>query len=324
MEYWNITSTLANAFLIGALYLLLLVLIFFSLKIKRNRNQSNACWRLLQQVFNEAIKSKSISDLEDILAIQGQEITKLLATSFDEQGTTPLLTAIKHENCKGVIFLMENFGVDVNLHGTFEWSGAKYYNVSPLCAAIISRQVAIVDEFVIYGEERLDEVTADMEGIKKSSLDKEHKIEALELMGAIYALSRYDQVPRLRQVPSSYIISIWKEATRLRYSTVDGQPVIPKTIPPQSSYLLAKAMGFTLEFATLEHLEQLEAQLDFDVGFPELNLYTQALLVSQRMMHHNHHQILSNINISSPNCANTPMYSTMTGSTTEPSPLAGT
>jgi hypothetical protein len=173
--------------------------------------------------------------------------------------------------------LLKHFGDKVNLHGTFEWSGAKYDNVSPLCAAIISRQTEIVLEFVIVGKGegkgQLGKVTAD---IKKSSLDKEHKIEALELMGAIYALYTYDRVPRL--VPSSYVISIWKEATKLRNSTVDRQPVIPKTISPPSD-LFAKAMGFTSKFLTLAHLEQIEAQLDYI----ELNLYTQALLVIQRI-----------------------------------------
>jgi hypothetical protein len=54
--------------------------------------------------------------------------------------------------------------------------------------------------------------------------------------------------------------------------------VIPKTISPPSD-LFAKAMGFTSKFLTLEHLEQIEAQLDYI----ELNLYTQALLVIQRI-----------------------------------------
>jgi hypothetical protein len=117
-----------------------------------------------------------------------------------------------------------------------------------------------------------------MEGIKSSTISREDKIDALELMGAAYVFFNMDS--------STYAISIWKEATRLRHSTVDGEPAIPKVIPQhQSSSLFAKAMGFTSEFATLEHLDQLQAQLNFDFGYPELNLYTQALLVSQRMLH---------------------------------------
>ncbi|XP_046441937.1 protein fem-1 homolog A-like [Daphnia pulex] len=266
------TSPLTPEFYIFLLFGMSLPLIFFFLITKRSRNQSNACWRLLQHVFQGAIKSEFIPELQEILAIQGPEIT-LPATSLDEHETTAMLTAIQNGSCEVVVFLRE-LGVDVNLRGTFEWRGVKYDNVSPLCAAIISRQVDIVYEFVIVEEDQLDEVTADMDGIKNSSLDKEHKIEVLELMGAAYALC---------PVPFSYAISIWKEATRLRYSTVDGQPVIPKTISPPSD-LFAKAMGFTSEFLTLEHLEQLEAQLDFDDDYPELNLYTQALLVIQRIM----------------------------------------
>ncbi len=44
-------------------------------------------WLTLQPVFLEAIISESISELEEILGIQGPEIKKLLATSIGEQGT---------------------------------------------------------------------------------------------------------------------------------------------------------------------------------------------------------------------------------------------
>jgi ankyrin repeat protein len=211
----------------------------------------------------------------DLLDIQEPEIAKVLATSVDEHGITPMLTAIQH-GCRNVVtFLIANFGVDVNLHGTFEWSGTRYYNVSPLCAAIISRQPGIISQFIAIQQ---GQVIADMEGIKSSTISREDKIDALELMGAAYVFYNINS--------STYAISIWKEATRLRHSTVDGEPVIPKVIPQhQSSSLFAKAMGFTSEFATLEHLDQLQAQLNFDFGYPELNLYTQALLVSQRMLH---------------------------------------
>jgi hypothetical protein len=192
-----------------------------------------------------------------------------------------MLTAIQHKRCKVVKYLLKHFGDKVNLHGTFEWSGAKYENVSPLCAAIISRQTEIVLEFVIVGKGegkgQLGKVTAD---IKKSSLDKEHKIEALELMGAICALYTYDRAPNWNWHPSPtsrYVFSIWKEAMKLRYSTVDGQPVILKTISPPSD-LFARAMGFTSEFLTLEHLEQIETQIGL-WGF-----YTQALLVVHRIL----------------------------------------
>jgi hypothetical protein len=228
-----------------------------------------------QSLLMAAVISESITDMIDLLDIQEPEIAKVLATSVDEHGITPMLTAIQH-GCRNVVtFLIANFGVDVNLHGTFEWSGTRYYNVSPLCAAIISRQPGIISQFIAIQQ---GQVIADMEGIKSSTISREDKIDALELMGAAYVFYNINS--------STYAISIWKEATRLRHSTVDGEPAIPKVIPQhQSSSLFAKAMGFTSEFATLEHLDQLEAQLNFDFGYPELNLYTQALLVSQRMLH---------------------------------------
>jgi hypothetical protein len=235
-------------------------------------------WRMLQSIFFAAVISESITEMNEILAIQGPEMAKVLATSVDEQGISPMMTAIRHECYNVVAFLIANFGVDVTgCHGAFEWNGTKYYNITPLCAAIISRQADIVDEFIAVEQGQLDQVIADMEGIKSSTIRREDQIDALELMGAAYVFYSMDS--------STYAISIWKEATRLRHTTVDGEPAIPKVIPPQSSSLFAKAMGFTSEFTTLEHLDQLEAQLNFDFGYPELHLYTQALLVSQRMSH---------------------------------------
>jgi hypothetical protein len=256
-----------------------LVLILFFLKTKM-RKVSDAC-RSYEPVFLNAIRSESISELEYMLATQ-PKITKLLETSRDKHGTTLMLTAIQYKRCKVVKYLLKHFGDKVNLHGTFEWSGTKYDNVSPLCAAIISRQAEIVLEFVSFGKGHLERVTAD---IKKSSLDKEHKIEALELMGAFYAFYFSIHAP---SSGSRYVFSIWKEATKLRYSTVDGHQVIPKTISPPSD-LFARAMGFTSEFLTLEHLEQIEAQIDL-WGFRPMDTHwfrsmdTQALLVIHRIL----------------------------------------
>ena len=232
--------------------------------------------RILQQIFFNAVKFELMSHLNSIISIQGREIAKLLATSVDEKGTSPMLTAIQHENCDVVIFLIENFGVDVNLSGTFDWDGMKYSNISPMCAALISRQMSIVNEFIMAEPGQLDKVTADVEEIKSSSISREEQIEALELMGAAYVFYNSDS--------STYAISIWKEAMNLRNSTVDGGPLIAKTIFTHSSDQFSKAMGFALEFATMEELLQLESHLDFDNGDPEFNLYTQALLVLQRIL----------------------------------------
>ena len=48
--------------------------------------------RILHEIFFEAVKFELMSQLNNILSIQGQEITKQLATSIDEHGASPMLT----------------------------------------------------------------------------------------------------------------------------------------------------------------------------------------------------------------------------------------
>ena len=233
--------------------------------------------RILHEIFFEAVKFELMSQLNNILSIQGQEITKQLATSIDEHGASPMLTAIQYGNYEVVVFLIENFGPDVHVSGTFEWDSIKYSNVSPLCAAIISRQVGIINELITINERgRLYNITVAVDRIKSSSISREVKIEVLELMGAAYALYNPDS--------SLHSITIWREAMRLRDSTHDGEPAIAKTIIPHPSYHFAKAMDFTLEFVTMDELDQLEVQLHFDNGDPGLNIYTQALLMINRIL----------------------------------------
>jgi len=246
--------------------------------LKTEMDKAKDDWQIFQCVLLEALKSESVSQMEKIIAKHGQIPTALLIASLDDCGISFMLTAIRNESYETFYFLLEmacHAGVDVHLHGTFEWDGIKYSNVSPLCAAIISRQSIIVDQFIIIEQGKLNKVRAGMQGIKSSSISREEKIEALELMGAAYVFYSKDS--------STYAISIWEETARLRLSTSDGEPAIPKKISPHS-HLFAKAMGFTLEFATLEELRQLKARLDFDNGHLEVNLFTQALLISQRIL----------------------------------------
>lgn len=244
------------------------------MKAKMDAAREN--YRMLKKMFLEAVTFELMSQLNSILTIQGPEITKLLATSLNDYGASPMLIAIQNENYEVVVFLMENFGVDVLLSGTFEWNNICYSNVTPLCAAIISRQLGIINALIITEQGQLDEVIADVEGIKSSSISREDQIKVLEMMGAAYVLYSSES--------SMYSFSIWREAMRLRDSNIGGEQAIPKSVIPHHSDHFAKAIDFALEFATMDELDRLEAQHNFNNGDPELTLYTQALLMIQRIL----------------------------------------
>jgi hypothetical protein len=128
-----------------------------------------------------------------------------------------------------------------------------------------------------------------------SSITREVKIVALELMGAVFIScwvrnrniwSLIDR--RLRNICPLKGIQCWKDALILRDATADGEPAIPN-IPCVLPERLQNAFG--MEEMTLEELEQNERQLFhsninwFNLLDPLLELLQiQALLISYKIL----------------------------------------
>lgn len=97
----------------------------------------------------------------------------------------------------------------------------------------------------------------------------------LELLGAAilhhYLLCRNDSL-ETRHLGLLY----WKKALQFRNATDDSGRQTSK-VPYQLSEIGRRALGFSLEFTTLEQLEQLETQED-------IQLFTQVTIVIERIM----------------------------------------
>jgi hypothetical protein len=224
-----------------------------------NRNISNH--------FFAAVSMGSELELREILEAEGREITIDAAQSYNEQGETPLLVAIRRKHIGVVKFLVSELKVDIGQSGRFAWKGLDHSQIPPLFAAIISGQVAIVDYLI--SVENLDTPSIPMSSIMSSSISRQEKIDALELMGSAYIF--YGE-----ETARGFGLPCWMQAMTLRQSTTRGQPEIPKNLH-HSSELVRKAMGDAVEFNTPQQLHLLTNE-------PHNQLITQANIVSNRIL----------------------------------------
>lgn len=81
-------------------------------------------------------------ELREILDAEGRKITINAAESYNEQGETPLLVAMRRKHFDAVKFLVTDLKVDViGQNGRFSWKGIDCSEVPPLFAAIISGKI---------------------------------------------------------------------------------------------------------------------------------------------------------------------------------------
>ncbi|EFX73304.1 hypothetical protein DAPPUDRAFT_253421 [Daphnia pulex] len=204
------------------------------------------------EAFFQAVTRGSREDLIRTLNTHGPAVTTELSKSYNEQGQTPLLVAILQGHLDVVKFLVGKLDVPIGQIGQMILNGVKYLDVPALYVAIVCGELDIA-AYLLSIEVRADQQTAKMiDSIVSSPNGRQQKINILELMGAVNFYF-YETHP----APQNGLM-YWRAARHLRQSTVHGEPgVVPIN-----------------EFTTLEQLEQLS----------RLELFTQAILVSQRVL----------------------------------------
>jgi hypothetical protein len=220
-----------------------------------------------KEIF-EAVRIGSVDILEKLLATNGLDVTSKLAQSYNEEGETPLLVAIKCKHLNVVKFLVEDLKVNIGQIGRFFWKTVDYSEVLPLFASIITDQLSIM--------KFLSAISLD--SIMSSSIPRLQKIDQLELIGSTFILLK--NVPWISQEDDGNDPDeqrgrmCWKEAMTLRLCPADGEPQIPK-IPFQLSDRGRKAFGDLVEPMTLEQVVQ---------SLKSPSLIGEAILVGMRFL----------------------------------------
>ena len=169
-------------------------------------DERTSVYEAIRCCFFDSLETKSIDELRALSTKYGENVVNYLAQSYTEEGSTPLLLAIRYERLDLVKFLMEELEARLNQTGRFVWEEEEYEDVPPLFAAVIAGQLSITKyltshEFLFCSYE----LYLPRFSTSKNRLDK---IDVLELMGAAYILVGEDSWGIRWQ--------FWEEALKLR------------------------------------------------------------------------------------------------------------
>jgi ankyrin repeat protein len=226
------------------------------------------------------LKNGTLSALQIMVNNVEPEIKASLAESYNEEGETPLIVAIQRKSLPLVKYLIHELNVDTFRTGKFAWNGvAGYVEAPPLFMAIIASDFYISKYLIEFQSNTFDGETVGLNAIISSSLGRVEKINVLELLGAAYIHHDLQHPRHNNQTTRRRGLVYWKEAMNLRlFPSSEGEPPIPKILPHYTSDSIAgKAMSFSIEITTSQQLEQLSNE-------PDIQLFTQAILVIQRIM----------------------------------------
>ena len=255
---------------------------FRSRKQNSSDDQELVSKKQRQNLFFSAVSKGSITEVQQLLYVNGLEITTDMAKSFNELGETPLLVAIKENDYLMVQFLVEVLNVPINQMGRFLWNEVDYPEVPPLFAAIICDQT--FSTFIVHflttallnsGARPVNIFHACLDSILASSIsNRTQKIDILELLGAAFIPAGMFR----RSGILEFVVECWKKALILRQATPEGEPPIPK-IPCNTHFKHGRTLfENNSEFTTLEELLQMTAPVNYNW------IVSQALLVINRVV----------------------------------------
>ena len=107
------------------------------------KEERTSVYEAVRCCFFDSLETKSIDELRALSTKYGENVVNYLAQSYTDEGSTPLLLAIRYERLDLVKFLMEELEARLNQTGRFVWEEEEYEDVPPLFAAVISGQLSI-------------------------------------------------------------------------------------------------------------------------------------------------------------------------------------
>ena len=246
---------------------------------------SEECNRLMFEAVNENSLSKL--QLVNRTYSPNQLLTSL--AQRNEKSETPLTVAMKRKNVS-IIEEMVTWMLDYKnlFFPTKECKTMPIFIIDEIFHHIpVLESNEFFDQFdpYFYGFDR--ESWLELIGLvflQSTSLPRQDKIIALELIGALAIIHCCNSMSRLA-------LKCWREAMALRYFPQDGEPLLPKVpaicVPTQASSVI---FGSAAEIMTMEELKLLEDDFEHNSSsnsdLPFLfkrRLLIQALLVMRRI-----------------------------------------
>ena len=100
------------------------------------------------ETFFQVVSKGSVAELQDLLTGVKRSKTVKMVNSYNTEGETALIVAIKENHHDMVKFLVEELKADLFQTGKFNWKGIEYVEALPFFVAVLSDN-GTSDQFII-------------------------------------------------------------------------------------------------------------------------------------------------------------------------------
>lgn len=228
--------------------------------------------RKVRDTFFHAVSRGSVDEVDKIINKHGLKEGIKLGKSFNREGETCLIVAIKENHLDIVKLLVNKLKVSIGQLGRFVWRNVEYPEAPPLFVAMVCHKntsqpilgFLLKVNTPIKIPEVLDPIMA------SRTIPLPQKIDFLELIGSVYILNDC--------MESSFGVLFLRHAKDFRHSYSRMECVVPTEISYNPSDCAQNMFGNISEAMTLEQFHQIFDQKNCSVN------ETQAIMAIQRIM----------------------------------------
>ena len=186
------------------------------------------------EVFFQTVKSGSVDELKKIVKDCGPEERSRMANSFNIEGETPLMVAIKEDQKPMIRYLVDQLKANFWQLGRFIWNGLDYPQVPPLFAAVFCitdtatypHPRSFIHSLIDQDIDNNGTPNSYIDDILSSHLSPAMKMHVLKLLGAVYLFERCNRTGNERL---EFGIRFWSAAISICQDGDSTSTAIPFT-----------------------------------------------------------------------------------------------